>query len=76
MRKAFGVKVFVPLFLVSLCSLAVELKAQPVDLHKALDQRLDSFVLENGSISLAFATPGKRTSPLDWIRIPAGYRET
>jgi hypothetical protein len=50
MRKAFCVKFFVSLFLISLCSLNVELNAQSLDLNKALDQR---FVIENGSLSLA-----------------------
>jgi hypothetical protein len=53
MRKAFGVKFFVAWFLVSICSPNLEIKAQPLDLNKALDQRLNSFVFKNGSLSLA-----------------------
>jgi hypothetical protein len=53
MRKACGAKFFVTLSLVALCFLNLEVKSQPVDVNKALDQKLKSFVLEKGSMNLA-----------------------
>jgi len=50
MRKTFCIESLVALFLISLCSFNIELKAQSVELNKALDE---SFVLENGSLSVA-----------------------